>query len=99
MPIQVTTVSIRPTTTVEFWGFDNATRAHLKAEFKDTGKLLSKTVTDSEDGLTRTVVRTFANQAALDAFKADSVRIAAVASRDAYNTANNTTTTTTTVIV
>jgi hypothetical protein len=60
---------------------------------------LSKTAETSTDGLTRTVVRTFANKAALDEFKADPARAAAVESRDAYNTANGTTTATTVVTV
>jgi hypothetical protein len=99
MPIRVTTVSTRPNTNVAFWSFDAETRAHLKAEFKDTGKLLSKTTETSADGLTRTVVRTFANKAALDEYKADPARAGAVESRDAYNTSNGTTTTTTVVTV
>lgn len=88
MAIRVTSVTERPNTNVEFWSFDAAARAHLKTTFKDTGKILSRTSTTSENGLVKTVVRTFVDRAAFDEFKNDPVRIAAVASRDAYNTAN-----------
>lgn len=88
MAIRVTSVSVRPNATVAFWKFDQATKDHLKAEFADTGKLVEKSTDLNETGLVKTVVRTFVNQAAWDEFKADSMRITAMASRDAYNAAN-----------
>ena len=88
MPVTVTTVSTRPNADVAFWIFDEATRAHLTAEFRDTGKLLSKEDSLSADGLTKTVVRTFTDPAALDAYRIDALRTAAGEAQRTYNTSH-----------
>jgi hypothetical protein len=99
MPVTVTTVSTRPNSTVEFWTFNEETRAHLTAEFRDTGKLTSRTDSISEDSLTKTVVRTFADPAALDAYRIDALRTAASESQREYNTLHGHTTTATIAVV
>lgn len=86
MSIRVTSVSVRPNTNVEFWSFSAEDTAQLQTAF--TGKLLSKTSTLSEDGLSRTVVRTFATPEDYAEFKANPVRTAGAATRNAYNEAN-----------
>ena len=97
--VTVTTVSTRPNADVAFWTFDEATRAHLTAEFRDTGKLLSRADDLSADGLTKTVVRTFADPAALDAYRIDASRTAASESQRAYNTLHGHVTTATIAVV
>ena len=93
MPITVTTVQTRPNTSVNFWTFNEATQAHLKAVFRDTGKVIDRTVELSHGDLVQTITRVYTDQTAFGQWKADPVRIAQVAGRDAYNTANGTTTT------
>lgn len=86
MPITVTTVQTRPDTTAPFWGFNQATSEYLQNTFRATGKVLDSSLTDSEDGLTRTIVRTFVNKPAFDEWKADPVRLEALTGRGAYET-------------
>jgi len=88
MSIRVTSVSVRPNTNVDFWNYSAEDATHLQNTFVSTGKLVSKTSTLSNDGLTRTVVRTFATPEDFAEFKLDSVRTAGASARDAYNTAN-----------
>jgi hypothetical protein len=60
--------------------FDAETKAYIKATFKDTGKLLGATTTEGANGLAKTVVRSFVDEAAFAEWQADStleaVRIA-----------------------
>mgnify|MGYP000219967844 CR=1 FL=1 len=78
-----TTIELTRATTDIAWPaeFDAETKAYIKATFKDTGKLVGAPVaTESADGLTKTVVRSFVDAAAFAEWQADStleaVRIA-----------------------
>jgi hypothetical protein len=86
--ITVTTVQTRPDSTARFWEFNNATSEYLQNTFRASGKVLNSSVTESSDGLTRTVVRTFLDQPAFVEWKADPVRREAITSRASYNTTN-----------
>lgn len=86
MPITVTTVQTRPDTTARFWEFNNATSEYLQNTFRATGKVLDSSVVESANGLTRTIVRTFADKPAFVQWKEDSVRLEATTGRGEYET-------------
>jgi hypothetical protein len=89
MGIKVTAVFTRPDTNVPFWKPSIEEYVRLIEEFGDAGKIVEETAMLGADGLTRTVVRTFVDQAARNEFRAAPVFIDAMAERNAYGTANN----------
>lgn len=71
-------------TSVPFWQPPAAIAAHIKENYIDTGKMVETTVI-SEDGITRNIVQTFADQAAKIQWKADPVLLQNARNRIAYN--------------
>lgn len=45
---------------------------YLQSQYRDTGKIISATITDSDDGLTRTILFEWDSESSLVEFKADS---------------------------
>jgi len=86
MAIKTITTFVRPNSNVAFWKFDDATKAHVASTYPAINATVTQT--ESPDGLTRVVTRTYPNQAAVDAWKADPVITAAGGDRAAYCTAN-----------
>jgi hypothetical protein len=63
--------------------FNAETKAYIKATFRDTGKLTGTEITESINGLTKTIVRTFVNEAAFAEWQADAELTTARESRRA----------------
>jgi len=82
MAIKIITTFVRPNTGVAFWKYSDATKAHVVSTYPAIDATV--TFTDSPDGLSRVVSRTFADQAAVDAWKADPVIVAAKDERNLY---------------
>ena len=89
MGIKVTAVFTRSDTNVPFWTPSSEEYLHLIEDLSDTGKIFDATTITSADGLTKTICRTFIDQDARIAFRADLATKAAMVERDAYGTANN----------
>ncbi len=70
--------------TAPFWQTPADITAHIKENYIDTGKLVSTTVV-SEDGTSRNITQTFADQAAEIEWKADPVLEENGRNRAAYN--------------
>ena len=71
-------------TTAPHWQPPAEISAHIKENYIDTGKLVSTTVV-SEDGTSRNITQTFADQAAEIEWKADPVLEENGRNRAAYN--------------
>ena len=97
MAIKLITTFVRPNSSVAFWKFSDATKAHVVSTYPTINATVTQT--DSPDGLTRVVTRTFPNQAAVDTWKADAAIVAAGAERNVYCASNNITFTNETVTV
>jgi hypothetical protein len=86
----VTTATFtRPSTSVAFYSTSEAFNNSFNAEFISTGKLLEKTSTGSEDGLTYTLVSKYKSKADFDEFLANADGIAMKEARLLYCVANN----------
>lgn len=90
MTYQVTTISVRPSTSVRFFTFPS--QFIEKWESQGTA---STTLAVSDDKLTETRVTIWSTEAIYNEFRAEKSDI--FANRDEYNTATNITCTTTTI--
>ena len=87
----LTRTYVRPNTTVAFPQITNsvAVRAHITSVYRTASpKLLSTSITTSQDQLTLTAVSTFKDDAAKAEYLADPVLAADIAARNTY-CANN----------
>jgi protein involved in sex pheromone biosynthesis len=91
MQIKTIATTVRPNASVPFYTFTEEQRTHFTTVYTNTGKM-TRTTEKSPDNLTKIVERTFATEADYEAYKADSVLIAAKTAREAYNQANGHTT-------
>lgn len=76
-----------------FYGVSESYRAHVKANYTDTGKLLSTDVNFDDETKTLIVVNRWTNQAAHEAFMQDPVVIQVRDERAAHNVENGITVT------
>jgi hypothetical protein len=89
MAFQQTITWTRTTPVTPWFEWDETIKNHIKTEYIETGKLLKAVITESQDMLTKTTVRTFAAQGDYEAFRTDSVLVAVVPVRNSYATVNN----------
>jgi hypothetical protein len=87
MAFQTITTFVRPNSGVPF--FSNSENKAITEAYATGNKISASDTVISQDGLTKTITRTFATQADQLAFKTDPARAAIVAARKAYNLANN----------
>jgi hypothetical protein len=80
----------RASTATEWYSISAEATAHFKTSFLDTGKCVQDaTSTSTPDGKSKTVVRYFKDQASYTEYMSDATIQARIASRKAYNSANN----------
>lgn len=84
----VTATYIRPNTSVSFSPPDQSFVDNREANYIQTGKIISRVVSESNDSLTRTVVTTWKTRADLEAFRADPVTVEFNAIRREYFSEN-----------
>jgi hypothetical protein len=77
----------KPTADTEFYHSAGVSKEFVE-QYTAAGKILSSVVTLSEDGLSRTVTRTFASEEAMAEFKNDPARQEHLTARNKYNTTN-----------
>ena len=82
-------VFTRPNTEVAFYQVTTAFRDHFKSAYKDSGKVLSNTVTVSEDRLKLVISTMWTDEATWNAYRADPVCVEHFTVRNAYNATNN----------
>jgi len=87
MAFQTITTFVRPNLGVPF--FSNPQNKTITESYTTSGKISANDTVTSQDGLTKTITRTFATHADQLAFKNDPARAAIVEARRAYNLANN----------
>lgn len=91
MSITTSITFTRPSTDVEFFGsalHTGTPNSEFVEQYTAAGKILSSEITFSEDRLSRTVTRTFVDEAAVEEFKNDPARTAYLTARNEYNAAN-----------
>lgn len=91
MAIRTTLVFKRPDTSIAFDEMVKRTsdlENYWQTNYRDTGKITDWTRTDSEDGLTRTLVITWKDEASSIEFVKDSTIQAMLNHRDSYNIEN-----------
>lgn len=71
-----------------FYNFSESYKSYIQTTYRDTNKLLSTDVNFNAIDKVLVTVNRWASEAEFDAYKQDSVVIAALAEREAYNTAN-----------
>jgi hypothetical protein len=87
MAFQTITTFVRPNSGVPF--FSNSENKAITEAYAASNKISASDTVTSQDGLTKTITRTFATHADQLAFKNDPARAAIVEARRAYNLANN----------
>jgi len=87
MSIKATITKVRPNKDVEFFKLTDAQLAHISDVYEKTGKMTTNR-TISTDGLTQTVVRSFANNDDWVAFRADPIVAAGRNSMFGFNQAS-----------
>jgi hypothetical protein len=87
MAVKYTLSRTRANSATLFWQPAQSYNDHRKANYIDTGKLL--TVENVLENNTRTITLTFLNQAGLDDWLSDPVRLSNKANHDSYNLAND----------
>lgn len=95
MAIQHTIVFTRPNTDIAWFDdYDGkstnmtALNDHVETTYMDTGKCSTTQVTGSTDGLTKTIKKRYANEAAVTEFFNDAIVMGMINERNAYNTEN-----------
>ena len=90
MSVTVIKKFVRPSTQVDFpRRVSNSEKAHILENYVLPGKLLFQNLDISDDGLTRTTTRIFANQAAHNQFKTDPALDSLRAEQATYCSAHN----------
>lgn len=87
MAFQTITTFVRPNPGVKF--FSSPENKAITEAYATSNKISASDTVISQDGLTKTITRTFATRADQLAFKNDPSRAAIVAARKAYNLENN----------
>lgn len=78
-------VFTRPSIDIAFYQVTTSFRDHFKSNYKDTGKVLSNTVTLSEDRLKQVISTMWTDEATWNAYREDAVCVEHFTARDAYN--------------
>jgi hypothetical protein len=82
-------VFTRPSVDIAFYQLTTAFRDHYKTTYKDAGKVLSNTVTLSEDRLKQVISTMWSDEATWNAYREDPVCVEHFTARNAYNATNN----------
>jgi len=85
MTVTVTVSFTRPSTETTFYAPTVDVVSHWHTAYVSTGMLVSRSDTVSQDGLTRTIVNVWKDQASLDAWRADPIRNQLMSARAAYH--------------
>lgn len=91
MTVTVTVSFTRPSTATPFYTPTADVVSHWQTAYVSTGMLVSRSDNLSQDGLTRTIVNVWKDQASLDAWRADPIRNQLMSARAAYHTTNKVT--------
>ena len=78
-------VFTRPSADVAFYQPTTEFRTHYKAAYKETGKILSTTVTISQDQLKQVISTMWTDEATWNAYREDPICMDHFAARNAYN--------------
>jgi len=82
-------VFTRPSADIAFYQPTTEFRTHFKTAYKDSGKILSNTVTLSEDRLKQVISTMWTDEATWNAYREDPVCVEHFTARNAYNEANS----------
>lgn len=78
-------VFTRPSADIAFYQLTTEFRDHFKTTYKDSGKILSNTVTLSEDRLKQVISTMWTDEATWNAYREDAICMEHFAARNAYN--------------
>jgi ABC-type tungstate transport system permease subunit len=78
-------VFTRPSADIAFYQPTTEFRTHYKSAYKDTGKILSNTVTISEDRSKQVISTMWSDEATWNAYREDAICMEHFAARNAYN--------------
>jgi len=82
-------VFTRPSADIAFYQLTAEFRNHYKSAYKDTGKILSNTVTVSQDQLKQVISTMWIDEETWNAYREDAVCVEHFTARNAYNATNN----------
>lgn len=82
-------VFTRPSADIAFYQLTTEFRDHFKTAYKDSGKILSSTVTLSEDRLKQVISTMWTDEATWNAYREDAICVAHFEARNAYNVTNS----------
>jgi len=88
MSYTIVDIYTRPSTDIAFFSNWSDLQSHVETTYLATGKLLSTEIASSSDQLTKTITRTFVDQAAYDQWHTDPVMVAGIVGPKEYNNAN-----------
>ncbi len=87
MTVRTTKTFTRPSTTVAWYAFPKVVRDHIQTTYTDPGLRVSRAVTTTEDGLTRTIETIWKDRESLDTYLQDALCKQMFRQRRAYNKA------------